>query len=313
VALVNQPGARVVSASYADTVHAAALWEICSYPTADGSCPEVVTWTSDGWQTSRARLIPDKLAIYALSDGSVVVWLFNGGFVLDQNGNRNDLSRSPDSVATAPDDRYYNLPSGPDGEIPAGMLDTRTGTVYRPLSSPSTRCTYDDQWDTNGTIWEYGAARCGPHHKVTLAWSSDLGRNWSTRTERRPILALETTPARTAILLGGQTNELAALDVTNDGGHHWHLTVLRHPIVAPDRFATTPNGAMFVTASRVYAADSSWSSFHPVDPSWLTALGLTAADGVVATYGEALDRVEVSNDDGTTWHAVSPRPHPRRK
>jgi hypothetical protein len=70
---------------------------------------------------------------------------------------------------------------------------------------------------------------------------------------------------------------------------------------------------MFVTASRVYAADSSWSSFHPVDPSWLTALGLTAADGVVATYGEALDRVEVSNDDGTTWHAVSPRPHPRRK
>jgi hypothetical protein len=305
-ALVNQPGAVLVSASYADADHATAYWQVCTVPTPQRTCPEVVTWTSDGWRTSRARVIPDKLVLYALHDGSVVVWLFDKGLVLDSEGHVQHLSRSRASVAASPNDRYVNLPSI-DEASPAGMLDTHTGTVYRPLSSPSTRCVYDDRWDGSGAIWEDGDRHCGgdPH---TVAWSSDLGGTWTTRHERRPILGLAVTAHRTAVLLASQYNELAALDITSDGGVTWHRVVLSKPIVSPDGFATTTDGTFFVTSSGLFAANSSWTSFRPVQGLSFTAFGLTAGDGVVATYPETGHQLAVSHDDGSTWQTVSPRP-----
>jgi hypothetical protein len=308
VALVNQPDAHVVSTSYADPDHAAALWEVCSVASPDGICPEVVTWTSDGWQTSRARVIPDKLAIYALPDGSVVVWLFDGGFVLDADGHQHDLIRSPETVAATPGGHYVNLPS--EGGNPAGMLDTHTGTVYRPLSSPRTRCVYDDQWDTSGTIWEDGNPRCGGDPR-TVAWSSDLGSSWSTRSESRPILGLAVTARRTAVLLGSRYNELAAVDVTTDGGHSWHRVILQKPILAPDRFATTPDGALFVSSDPdLWAADDSWSSFHQARPPSIGVIGIATGAGVVASYGPGSNRIEVSTYDVKSWHGVPPPPSP---
>jgi hypothetical protein len=308
VALVNQAGARLVTASYADASHAAAYWQVCSVPTPQRTCPEVVTWTSDGWHTSRARIIPDKLELYPLRDGSVVVWLFDTGFVLDADGHRHPLTLSSHTLGRAPGARYVNLPSGSQGGSPAGMLDTSSGTLYRPLSSPHTPCVYDDRWDSDGTIWEYGARHCGMNHPNSVAWSSDLGRSWTTRSESRQILGLVVTSHRTAVLLASQYNELAALDITDDGGRTWRRVVLQHPLVAPDSFAATPDGHLFVTSGSLYLADGSWTAFRQVRGLSLAPFGLTAADGVVATDGESSDRLAVSLDDGSTWRAVSPRP-----
>jgi hypothetical protein len=225
--------------------------------------------------------------------------------VLDRHGHRLDLSRSTQPVLAAPGGRYVNLPAGPQGEAPAGVLDTRTGTVHPPLAGTATNCVFDDRW-SGGTLWEYGATRCG-HGRPHVAWTSDLGRTWSTKTERRPILGIVVTPQRTAILLGSRYNELAALDVSTDGGASWHLSELDRPIVAPDDWASTPDGHLFVASgSRLYEADTSWQAFRLVGGR--TAAGVVAADGVVATYGSQADRIAVSYDDGNTWRAVSPRP-----
>jgi hypothetical protein len=307
--LVNQPGALVATVSYASRDDAAALWQICTVLTANQTCPEVVTWTTDGWRTAHAATIPDKLAIYDLPDGSVLVWLYDGGFLLDAHGHRHPVTRSAQAVAAAPGGRYVNLPSGPAGEEPAGMLDTRTDTVHRTMTGSATECVSDARWAA-GTLWEYGTTRCALHPRQAVAWTSDLGHTWSSRTENSPVLGVLPTQHRTAILVGARTSELRALDVTTDGGATWHLTVLRRPVLAPDGFAATPDGHLFATAgSQLFASDASWGSFHPVRvPGALGALGVTAADGVVATYGAESDKIAVSDDDGQTWHTVSPRP-----
>jgi hypothetical protein len=308
-ALVNQPGAVVSSVSYAGRDDAAALWQVCSV-TSQGQCPEVITWTSDGWRTSHAYRIPDKLAIYALPDGSAVVWLFDGGFVLDRAGHRHALTRSGQPVAVVPGGRYVNLAGGPDGGGPAGLLDTRTFTLHRPLTARATECLMDDQW-AGGTLWELGMTRCAVHPRESVAWTRDLGRTWATRSEQRPILGIAATPQRTAILLGARADELSAVDVTTDGGRTWRLTRLQHPIASPGQFAATPDGHLFITVgSDLFEADGSWTSFHRVSRPSVGGWGLSTADGVLTTY-EGGSRIAVSYDDGRTWHTVSPRPSPR--
>ncbi|MGH3498528.1 MAG: hypothetical protein ACRDP1_13790 [Nocardioidaceae bacterium] len=219
VALVNQTDAHVVDLSYADHDHAAAVWEICSVPVRE-SCAQAVTWTSDGWRTSKAMVIPDKLQVYALPDGSTLV-LASHIFLIEPNGTTRHVTVSRRPIAAAPGGPLTNLPSS-NGANPGGMLDRTSATIHPPLSTPATRCVYDAQWDAHHRFWEYGAARCGDgSHTVT--WTDDLGRSWSTYdTGNAAVLGLAVSADRTALLLGGthrgDRNSFRSLAVTSDGG-----------------------------------------------------------------------------------------------
>ncbi len=312
-ALVNQPGSHLVQVSYADADHAAALWEVCSPVVGADICPEVVTWTSDGWGTSRAAVIPDKLNIYALPDGSVVVWLFGGGFVLGPDGQRHPITLAHAPISRPPGGALTNL-SGPLWARQAGMFDSRNDTVYPALTSPATRCLYDDQWDANGTLWEYGASHCGPAKHATFAWSSDLGRTWSTRQlPHRPVLGLVTSRHRTAVLLGGAGKGLHAaltsLLFTDDEGASWHQQNFPSSSrVSVWSAAATQDGRLFVCdGANVWAANAAWSALHLVQQGRLAAIGVTSADDDVVAY--SLD-VQLSSDGGRTWTPARPRPSP---
>jgi photosystem II stability/assembly factor-like uncharacterized protein len=191
------------------------------------------------------------------------------------------------------------------------MLDLRTDTVHRPLAGPATECLSDARWG-GATLWELGTTRCALHPRQSVAWTGDLGRTWSARTEHHPVLSVQVAPHRTAILVGGPTGQLRFLDVTDDAGASWHRVVLPQPIIGPNAYATTPDGHLFVAAgSHVYASTSSWTSFHPVAvPGAVGALDITAADGVISVVSAGSDRIAESYDDGQTWHQVSPRPGP---
>lgn len=312
-ALVNQPGSHLVQVSYADVEHAAALWEVCSPVVGTDVCPEVVTWTSDGWDTSRAAVIPDKLNIYALPDGSVVVWLFGGGFVLGPDGQRHPITVAHTPISRSPGGAFSNL-SGPLWTRQAGMFDSRTDTAYPPLTSPATRCLSDDQWDANGTLWEYGTAHCRPAKQGTLAWTNDLGKTWSTRRlPHRPVLGLVTSGHRTAILLGGVGTglhaALSSLLFTDDEGASWHeRSFPSSSRVSVWSAAATQDGRLFVCdGANVWAANAGWSALHLVQPGKLAAIGVTSAGDDVVAY--SLD-VQLSADGGRTWKRARPRPTP---
>lgn len=315
-ALVHQPGAHIVYVSYADRNHAAALWEACSPVVETNTCPEVVTWTSDDWATSRAAVIPDKLDIYALPDGSAVVWLYGShSFVLGPDGGRHSITVAHNPLHRRPGGPLTNLSSA-SGARPVGMFDARNDTVYPPLTSTATRCVHDDQWDAHGTLWEYGTPHCGRHQQMWLAWSSDLGSTWSTkRLPGNRVLEVVVGGGRTAILLSGtvkgQQDVLQSLLTTTDGGRTWHRTLLppdsRTPVWSA---AATADGHLFISdGADVWRANSAWSALHLLRPGHLTASGVTAVGpDVIAAYGGDSTKIAISSDDGRTWHLVSPRP-----
>ncbi len=315
VALLHQPDAEISDVSYADPNHAAALWYVCSAGGANGACPGVLTWTSDGWRSSRAMVIPDKLNIYALPDGSVVVWLYgNNSFVVAPDGTTRKLTLARHPISASPGGPLTNLP-GINGTRPAGMLDEKTATVYPPLTAPSTRCEYDDHWDGHGRIWEIGTPRCGPTGNPTVAWSSDLGRTWSThRTGQSTILGLAVSPSRTAVLLSRTQKDehdiLAGLDVTEDGGRHWrHASLPPDMILAPGSIATTTKGGMLIAdGTYLWKANSQWTAFRKLYPRKLKARAVTGGDQVLCAYGGSPDKAWISTDDGQTWRSISPRP-----
>jgi hypothetical protein len=145
--------------SYADPDHAAALWETCSVVTAGGDCPQVLTWTSDGWETSRAMVIPDKLNIYALRDGSVVVRVSpEAAFIVRPDRSRRAITVVRHSIAAEPGDRLTNLPSI-DGAVPVGMLEPGTATLYKPLAPSSSHCLLNSLWDAHGRVWDWTCDR----------------------------------------------------------------------------------------------------------------------------------------------------------
>lgn len=319
--LVHQPAARIDGVSFADPEHAAALWEVCGAPDLPtGACQGVVTWTSNGWQTSQAKLIPDKLSIYAVPDGSVVVWLYGAHSLLEEpDGSTRKLVTSSQPVAAPPGGSLVNLPSA--GGAPAAMLDTTTATVHRPLSPPTTRCVYDDRWDGHGRIWEYGGAPCGPAH-LTVTWSSDLGKSWSSHhTGPAPILGLAVGPSRTAVLLGGQRHAgrgtLQAMDITDDGGATWRRVPVAGVTLAggvyhrlvPYSIATTEWGQLYLAdAAGLFSATPGWTAFHRVRSVLPTDDQVTSGPGVVCAFGGSASTVRVSTDRGRSWRSVSPRP-----
>jgi hypothetical protein len=319
VALVHAHDAYVTDMSYADPDHAAALWETCSVVTAGGFCPQVLTWTSDGWETSRAMVIPDKLNIYALRDGSVVVRVSpEAAFIVRPDRSRRAITVVRHSIAAEPGDRLTNLPSI-DGANPVGMLDTGTATLYPPLAPSSSHCLLNSLWDAHGRIWDWTCDRATGDTAVQS--SGNLGRTWSTHAVGAfPILGLAVTPARTAVLLGtgqpGRRYVLGGLDITSDEGNTWRhvaippsaaVPVLPPRVLEPYSIATTAQGGLFLAnGERLWEANQQWTAFQPVQPSRLTATNVTTGDQVICANGG--DRVFVSTDDGTTWHTVIPRP-----
>lgn len=313
VAMVNQPDAHIVEVSYADADHATAWWEVCSAGMSDGGCPFVVTWTSDGWATSRARVVRGKFAVYSLADGSAVVWKFEpGSFVIEPDGSTRPITLAPSPTTEAPGGSLVNLASE-GGRRPAGMFDARSATVYPPATATQTHCLYDDQWDAAGRVWEYGTARCGPHSgPLTLAWSDDHGGTWSTRTfGKSQILGLAVADHRTAVLLGGLggSHAVDALDITSDGGSTWQHVRLSRSLPVPLSIATTANGQLFlVSGGALLAANGSWTSLHHVQGLPPYVFQVRAANDVLAVSGGHQSQIDVSTDRGRTWHTVSPRP-----
>jgi hypothetical protein len=314
VLLVHQADARVVDVSYADPDHAAAVWEVCSVADSEGICPDVLTWTADGWRTSRATVVSDKLEIYALHNGSVV--LAEGGpnvFLVSPDGSRRVLTLVPQATPARPSNDLINIPSL-DHTNPVGMLDTATDTLYRPLVPPKSHCLLDDQWDSAGTLWEFNCDANPPG----LTWTSDLGRTWSTHpTGNHPILGLAVTAGKAAVLLGtgGRLHELDGLDITTDEGRTWrHVVVpsgmvpaIPPAVLEPYFITTTAQGQLFLdNGATLWKANQDWTSFTPIRRGHLTAADITTADGVLCATSDNL--VSVSNDNGATWRTLIPRP-----
>ncbi len=319
-ALVNQPGSHIQQASYADAQHAAALWEVCTPVLQTEACPQVVTWTSDGWATAHAARIPKGIDVFALPDGSTFVWLGRRSFVLGPDGSRHAVTFANAPIARRVGGSFTNL-SSVDGARPIGLLDSRNETVYPPLTSPSTRCVYDDQWDPNGTIWEYGASHCGPAKQLTVAWSTDLGRTWSTRRiPKQPVLGLVVAADRTALLLGsnekGRRDLLEGLMITHERGRGvWPL-----PIAPPSSrtgvwsTAVADDGSLFVTDGSTLwtSALANWLPLQQVSDlgfsPGFSVREVKSVGHVVIAYGTDASQIAVSSDDGRNWHLVSPRP-----
>jgi hypothetical protein len=311
--LVHQ-GGTLLDVSCADDYHAAAVWQVCSFADDQDQCPGVLTWTSDGWHTSQARRVPDKLSTYALPGGSAVVWLGGGkGLLFRQDGTKQSLTESAHTVSVAPNDRYVNLPSRTGA--PPGLLDTVSGLVHPPLTAPGLRYLGDDQWDSGGRLWEYGSAeRDWPH---TIAWTGDLGRSWSTySTGAARVLALAVGEGRVAVALGGtsrgQRGTLHALEVTADAGATWqHSPVSRLPGAGGGlsiyQMTVSDQGTLYVgTPAGIWAAPGDWSDFRRVaGPAQADTQVMAAANGVVYAWGGDPRSVEVSTNDGETWLSVT--------
>ncbi|MEP6527254.1 MAG: hypothetical protein ABJA86_08820 [Nocardioidaceae bacterium] len=279
----------------------------------------MLTWTSDGWGTSRAMVIPDKLNIYALHDGSVVVRVSpEAVFIVGPDGSRRAITVVRHPIAAEPGDRLTNLPSI-NGAAPAGMIDAGTATLYTPLAPASSHCLLDSVWDAHGRVWDWTCDRATGG--TAVQWSSNLGRTWSTHAVGSfPILGVAVTPGRTAVLLGtgqpGRRYVLGGLDITSDEGNTWRhvaippsatVPVLPPTVLEPYTIATTTQGRLFLAnGARLWEANRQWTAFQPVQTRRLTATNVTAGDQVICANGG--DRVFVSTDDGTTWHTVIPRP-----
>jgi hypothetical protein len=319
VALVHAHDAYVTDMSYADPDHAAALWETCSVVTAGGFCPQVLTWTSDGWETSRAMVIPDKLSIYALHDESVVVMVSSeAGFIVGPDGSRRAITVVRHPIDAEPGDQLTSL-SSIGGANPVGMLDAGTATLYAPLAPLSSHCLLNSLWDAHGRVWDWTCDRATGGTAVQS--SSNLGRTWSTHAVgASPILGLAVTPGSTAVLLGtgqpGRRYVLGGLDITSDEGNTWRhvaipssatVPVLPPTVLEPYSIATTTQGRLFLAnGERLWEANQQWTAFHSVQTRRLTAMNVTAGDQVICANGGS--RIFVSTDEGTTWQTVIPRP-----
>jgi hypothetical protein len=319
VILVNQGDARMVDASYADRTHAAAVWEVCSARDLQGGCPDVLTWTSNGWRTAHALVVADKLEIQALADGSVVVWEGNGvGFLVSPDGTEHGLTVSAHPIDAVPGGDLVNVPSL-NGTNPVGILNTATATVYPPLTPPTSTCLLDDQWDTQGTLWE---TTCDAG-SVALAWTSNLGRTWSTHhSGGLPVVGMAVSGDRTAVLFGtgrpGRRYALGSVDITTDEGLTWRhvmvpaarwVTTVPPAVVAPYDIATTTDGQLFLSnGATLFKANRQWTRFRPVEPGKITSLGVTAGTRIVSAF--AGSKAYVSTDGGQSWDIVTNlRPH----
>jgi len=262
-------------------------------------------------------VVSDKLKIYALHHGSVMVSEGgSSGFLVAPDGSRRSITVATHPTAVAPSNDLINIPSL-NGTNPVGMLNTATATLYRPLAPPNTHCLLDDQWDPSGTLWESSCAAGQPG----VVWTSNLGRTWSTHhTGTLPILGLAVAPSRTAVLLGtgqpGRRYVLGGLDITTDEGRTWrHVAIppsatvpaLPPTVLEPYSIATTTQGQLFLgNGATLWEASQEWTTFQPVRGNQLSAVDVTTGDQVICANGGYL--VFISTDNGTTWHSLIPRP-----
>lgn len=308
--LVHRPDATISQVSYASPEDAAVLWDVCSVTVGNGICSQVLTWTSDGWTSSQAKVIAGKVVIYALPNGSTFVWQPGWhSYLISPKGSARRVTVSRTPLHARPSATRVSLP-GMGGRRPAGMLDLATSTLYPPLTTRATRCYYDAQWDATGRLWETGAPACGPHQPVTLAWTDDLGQSWSRKRIRHGVSAeLLVGTRRVGLIVAdlGHPRSDNRLETSGDRGKSWRSVTLRS-LGSPDVTGAVTSGRLFLIADAfVFSSDPSWSHFNRVHPP-LNAWSLTSADGVLCAYGMPPASIQVSTDDGNTWHALSPRP-----
>jgi hypothetical protein len=214
-------------------------------------------------------------------------------------------------------DRFASGPFGPVPGCVSGcdrprQVDPATGgLMVLSTDLPFPRLT-TAVWADANTIWAIGAPDPGADQPLKATHSEDLGRTWSPPVDlpvvdQQPTL-VATGPRRAYLLSRPQNGAGARLHRTDDGGFTWVEIDL--PTTTVTGLAENHRGRLILstqTSGQVAAwystdAGTTFTGPVPVDVPDPERGGVGA--GLVWAAGS--DDVVYVNDEGTTWHAITP-------